>query len=214
MYSLLQIFARNFSDTQESTGNPADWNNWPGISNGDCTATPVTCVGHTAEPRMKPRPQEKRRNWWGLVHWWKVRQRWTSRCLKMSMQTATSVNWEDAGVVGWAGRTVEKRWETSSASFATSVSKKWGGSTLSNGIPCDEEACGMATEEGERTAPDPFTCTRVGSKRVTCGWACLYTVPWTGGRKPPRMLTMRASFSLRSRHASQIWKLVEICLTG
>ena len=37
-------------------------------------------------------------------------------------QTATSVNWEDPGVVGWAGRTVANRGETLSAFFATSVS--------------------------------------------------------------------------------------------
>ena len=38
-------------------------------------------------------------------------------------QTALSVNCEDPGVVGWAGRTVDKRRETSSATFPNSVSK-------------------------------------------------------------------------------------------
>ena len=33
---------------------------------------------------MKPCPQEKRRNGWELIHWWKVRQRWTAGCWKMS----------------------------------------------------------------------------------------------------------------------------------
>ena len=63
--------------------------------------------------------------------------------------------------MGWADRTVEKRIETTATTVANSVSKSRGDSTLSTGIPCDAEACGTSTEEGERTATDSFTCTHV-----------------------------------------------------
>lgn len=42
--------------------------------------------------------------------------------------------------------------------------KTEGGSTLLIGIRCDADACGTVTEEGERTAPDSFACTRVEAR--------------------------------------------------
>ena len=97
----------------------------------------------------------------GMDGSWSIGRRWGKGglrwCLKMSRQppllTERIQEW-------WAEQEelLQNEEKTLSATFATSVSKSWEGSELSTGIPCAAQPCGAATEEGEGTASDSFSC--------------------------------------------------------
>ena len=97
--------------------------------------------------------------------------------------------------------------KTLSATFATSVSKSWEGSELSTGIPCAAQPCGAATEEGEGTASDSFSCiSGETSEWRAAELAC--TLPRGLEREGPRERSLWGrvlDFGLGLLHKSERW---------
>lgn len=167
MCSWFQIFACSFLETRASTDNPADWHNWHGISIGAWTDRPVKESAAVATLCWTTREATSSgKTWtgegWSTVQNWKgTGGSWCNGGHRDTRRWTNSHLHHLPGVIDWAKGTATKWQETLFASFVTSVSNNWEGSTVSTDISCDVEAGGTATEEGGRPAPDSTACTRV-----------------------------------------------------